>query len=98
MAAARKRGGSGPGGAARGSARARWSALVPDGVRTALAAFPRADVATLSGAAWAGFLERTGGRFGALAPALAEAPYHAVAVDGPAALAAARHWIRRHHA
>jgi uncharacterized protein (TIGR02757 family) len=37
VAAARTRGGSGPGGAARGSARARWSALVPDGVRTALA-------------------------------------------------------------
>jgi hypothetical protein len=66
--------------------------------RTALTAFPRADVATLTGDAWAGFLERTGGRFGPLAAALAEAPYRAVAVDPAAALAAARHWIRRHHA
>lgn len=67
--------------------------------RTALAAFPRAEVATLTGEAWAGFLARTGGDFGPLGPALAAAPYRAPRdVDGAAAAAAARDWIRRHHA
>ena len=66
--------------------------------RTALAAFPRAEVATLSGDAWSGFLERTGGAFGALGPVIATAPYRpSGAFDGPAALASARHWIRHHH-
>ena len=81
--------------AARPDARARLQALLR---RTALAAFPRPEVATLTGAAWAAFLDETGGRFGPLGPALAEAPYRPVALDGPAALAAARHWIRHPHA
>lgn len=67
--------------------------------RTALAGFPRAEVAALSGEAWAGFLARTGGDFGPLGPILAAAPYRPVAgFDGEAALAAARRWIRRQRA
>lgn len=67
--------------------------------RTALAAFPRAEVATLTGDAWAGFLDRTGGAFGSLAPAIAAAPYKPpAAYDGAAVTAAARAWIRGHHA
>jgi hypothetical protein len=67
--------------------------------RTALAAFPRTEVATLSGDAWLAFLARTGGDFGALGPALAAAPYATPPpFDGARALAAVRHWIVRHHA
>jgi hypothetical protein len=67
--------------------------------RTALAAFPRAQVATLTGSDWLAFLDRTGGDFAAVGPALAAAPYApAPAFDGAAALRAARHWIARHHA
>ena len=66
--------------------------------RVALATAPRAEVAGLSGAAWAEFLDRPGGGFGPLGPALAEAPYRARPYDGPAALRAARAWIRGRHA
>jgi len=67
--------------------------------RTALAAYPRAEVATLRGDAWRDFLDRTGGSFGTLASALEVAPYPAVpACDGRAAVAAVRRWIIRHHA
>jgi hypothetical protein len=68
--------------------------------RTALAAFPRAEVATLTGDAWLAFLDRTGGRFAAFGPGLAAAPYAPAppAVDGRALLQAARHWIAHHHA
>jgi hypothetical protein len=67
--------------------------------RTALAAFPRAEVAALTGDAWAAFLDRTGGRFGPLGPALAAAPYAPrPALDGAAAERAARDWIAHHHA
>jgi hypothetical protein len=64
--------------------------------RTALAGFPRAEVAGLTGDAWLGFLARTGGDFAAVGPALAAAPYRAAAFDGRAAVVAARHWIRHH--
>ena len=67
--------------------------------RTALAAYPRAEVATLGADAWLAFLARTGGDFGAVGPALAAAPYTTPPpLDGPAALAAARRWIARNHA
>ena len=68
--------------------------------RTALVAFPRAEVATLTGSDWIAFLDRTGGRLAAFAPALATGPYarHIPAFDGPGLLKAARHWIARHHA
>jgi hypothetical protein len=67
--------------------------------RTALVAFPRAEVATLAGPDWLAFLARTGADFGPAGPALAAAPYtRPPAFDGKAALAAARRWIRHHHA
>ncbi len=67
--------------------------------RVALATAPRAEVAALSGAAWAAFLASTGGDFGPLAPAVADAPYRpATPYDGPSVLAAARRWIRHRHA
>jgi hypothetical protein len=68
--------------------------------RTALAAFPRAEVATLTGDAWLAFLDRTGGGFARFGPALATAAYAPApqAVDDRAVLLAARHWIARHHA
>jgi hypothetical protein len=67
--------------------------------RVALATAPRAEVAGLTGAGWADYLARTGGRFGPLGATLADAPYRAAPVDeGRAALDAARAWIRRRHA
>jgi hypothetical protein len=67
--------------------------------RTALAAYPRADCASLSGAAWVDFLDRTGGSFGTgparLLPQLVwSAPADASAL--PAILTAARRWITTH--
>lgn len=68
--------------------------------RTALAAFPRAEVATLTGPAWIAFLDDAGGAFAPFAEALAVGPYapDPAAFDGPGLLAAARRWIVRHHA
>lgn len=68
--------------------------------RTALAGFPRRDVASLTGAEWIAFLDRTGGRFEPFADALAVDPYRRSApFSGGRALAgAARHWIAHHHA
>lgn len=69
--------------------------------RTALAGFPRSEVAALSGDDWAAFLSRTGGA--ALAghvPAMSRAAFapSAPAYDGLALARAARDWIRHHHA
>ncbi|CAN5498985.1 DUF4381 domain-containing protein [soil metagenome] len=62
--------------------------------RAALAAFPREQVASLSGPAWLAFLDRTGGtRFEGTA--LASLPYGGSA-DRDAVLAKARHWITHH--
>ncbi|MFO1208641.1 MAG: DUF4381 domain-containing protein [Amaricoccus sp.] len=62
--------------------------------RVALATGRRAEVASLTGDAWAGYLAATGGAFGPLGPQLAGAPYRATAAyDGAAARAAARGWI-----
>ncbi|PZQ50837.1 MAG: DUF4381 domain-containing protein [Rhodovulum sulfidophilum] len=67
--------------------------------RVALATAPRAEVAALTGADWAGYLAATGGDFGPVGPALAEAPYRPRrGYDGARALAAARAWIRQRHA
>lgn len=65
--------------------------------RTALAAWPRAEVAALSGAGWAGFLRRTAPRARLTESAarnlsvLATAPALAEGVK-----AAARPWVRHH--
>ncbi len=61
--------------------------------RVALATAPRAQVAPLTGAAWAAYIGEGGLR--PFAAALADAPYRPAAYDGPALLAAARDWIRR---
>lgn len=66
--------------------------------RTALAAYPRTSVASLSGAAWLAFLDATGGgdtfRSGAGQP-LAQAPYHPVGPSSALSQAAVQ-WVRRH--
>jgi hypothetical protein len=86
---------------AAGDARALWhlDELIR---RTALAAFPRREVAALTGPAWIEFLERTGGAggFAGLQDALLAAPYAPgpLAFDGPALARAARQWISRQHA
>ncbi len=71
--------------------------------RAALTAYPRTEVATLTGTAWFAFLDRTGGtRFAAGAGAALEAAVHGEvpgACDGAtglAVLAEARAWVRRH--
>ncbi|MBN9085288.1 MAG: DUF4381 domain-containing protein [Reyranella sp.] len=62
--------------------------------RAALAAFPREQVASLSGAAWLAFLDRTGGTAFANT-ALLEMTYGGRG-DRDAAVAQARRWIERH--
>ena len=65
--------------------------------RTALAGFPRADVAGLSGASWLAFLQSTGGFPEAAGADLVVAPYRADPQPvSPQARHAARHWIRHH--
>lgn len=68
--------------------------------RAALVAYPRPDVARLTGAAWSAFLGRTGGFPGGAAAALHRAsldPSRPLdAAEAPAVLAAARSWVRRH--
>ncbi len=68
--------------------------------RTALAAYPRAEVASLSGASWAQFLIRTadGERLVAQsAPLLARAAY-TDDVNAAEILEPARRWVARHRA
>jgi hypothetical protein len=68
--------------------------------RTALAAYPRAAVAGLTGPAWADFLDRNGGFPRSAAASLARAaldPAHPLSPDEAASVvAAAKRWIRRH--
>jgi hypothetical protein len=86
---------------ARGEGLAELSMLVR---RTALAAFPRENVAPLAGSAWLAFLDRSyGGQGFSLGPGrlLASAPYQRVAPDQDqlrALTALVRQWIRGHHA
>lgn len=65
--------------------------------RCALAAYPRARVAALTGAEWVGFLNDTGGAFGPEASAaLLRAPYREDTDAAPELAQAAAHWVRRH--
>lgn len=79
---------------------ARLSMLVR---RTALAAFPREQVASLTGPAWLSFLDRTSGssRFSSgIGQLLASAPYQREPAGDPelrALTALVRQWIRGHH-
>ena len=68
--------------------------------RAALVAFPRADVASLTGAAWSRFLDKTGRmnafEKGAAAPLPAIALGSAPSANDAAIRDAARDWIRHH--
>lgn len=69
--------------------------------RAALVAYPRADVASLTGSAWLAFLDRTAGTDSFTrgpAAALESTAYGAPAGDAAAILAAARRWVKRHRA
>jgi Domain of unknown function (DUF4381) len=69
--------------------------------RVALVAYPRSDVAGLTGARWAAFLDRTGGASDFTAgPAagLAGAVQGGGLANGDAIVAAARRWVQRHKA
>jgi len=63
--------------------------------RAALAAFPRERVASLNGAAWLAFLDRTGGTSFAGTALLALT--YGGAGDRDAVIAQARRWIVSHH-
>jgi hypothetical protein len=62
--------------------------------RAALAAFPREQVASLNGAAWLGFLDRTGGT--AFAGTALLALTYGGTGDRAAVVTQARRWIERH--
>ena len=66
--------------------------------RTALAAFRREQVASLTGAAWVSWLARTGGRAvpAAVEAALKQGLYGGAATDPKALTDFAAGWIRRH--
>lgn len=64
--------------------------------RTALAAYPRGQVAGLTGADWVAFLTRTGPFPEPQARALARAPYAPGGAPVPGLAQAARDWIRQH--
>ncbi|ASP33500.1 DUF4381 domain-containing protein [Labrenzia sp. VG12] len=67
--------------------------------RTALAAFPRQDVAALTGPSWIDFLTRTGRDCtfdGNAAEALLGAPYRATPQPSPELTVLAERWIRTH--
>jgi len=67
--------------------------------RTALAAYPRRDVAGLSGDAWLRFLDDTVSSTAFTAgvgKALATAPYQQEAVAEPALIALVKSWVRDH--
>lgn len=66
---------------------------------TALAAFPRAEVASLSGPDWLAFLDRSAGTndfSGGAGRILAAAPYTASPRADPALREVARNWVLRH--
>lgn len=67
--------------------------------RTALAAFPRAQVASLSGSDWLAFLDRSAGTDDFSRGAgkiLATAPYTGANGADPATCKAAKNWVRHH--
>jgi len=69
--------------------------------RAALAAYPRAEVASLTGESWSHFLDRTGGTTdftSGQAAGLIAAAFGAPIADGAAALVAARRWVKVHRA
>ena len=69
--------------------------------RTALAAFPREQVASLAGAPWLSFLDRTsGGHAFSEGPgrSLEVAAYQREPADPRALVGTVRHWIKAHHA
>ncbi|MBX9827417.1 MAG: DUF4381 domain-containing protein [Xanthobacteraceae bacterium] len=68
--------------------------------RTALAAFPREQVAPLAGPAWLSFLDKTcGGRDFSDGPGrtLAISAYQRSPADPRALVVVVRHWIKAHH-
>ena len=89
------------------ASRGRALAAIPELMkRTALAAWPRTEVASLSGTAWAQFLRDHGGTAALSGPAgrlIADAEYHAPeslaamsAEDAHRCASAARAWIKGH--
>ncbi len=67
--------------------------------QAALAAYPRAQVASLHGQDWLSFLQKTGGQPGFCAPegeALITQPYKEASPLPQASLALVRDWIRHH--
>lgn len=66
--------------------------------RTALCAFPRDEVASLTGKAWVAFLAETGGADFDPAPfaSLAEDAFRATPAAAPGCLGEARRWVRQH--
>jgi len=66
--------------------------------RTALAAYPRADVAGLTGSGWVTFLETSGGLSlpGPVSEALLSGPWRRDPPPSPELQAAAQRWVRRH--
>lgn len=69
--------------------------------RVALVAYPRSEVASLTGSAWLAFLDRVGATADfttGSAAGLARAALGSPVGNGDAILAAARHWVRRHRA
>lgn len=71
--------------------------------RTALAAFPRSDVASLSGQDWLAFLDRTGRQVHFTSKPANSLPLLCLGAGGgpdtiPAVIANARQWIRTHRA
>jgi len=64
--------------------------------RTALVAFPREQVAGLTGPAWLAFLDRTGRTEAFSTGDLAALAYGGNSREGGAISKAAKHWVRRH--
>lgn len=64
--------------------------------RTALVAFPREEVAGLTGPAWLAFLDRTGRTEAFSSGDLAALAYGGSSREGSAISRAAKHWVRRH--
>ena len=72
--------------------------------RAALVAYPRGQVASLTGAAWLAFLEKTCdgaafvGEVGEVGAALVQAPYRGGGAANPELTRQAQHWLKGHRA